>query len=452
MLKILKGKQFLCFFFLLILFFSLSCTSKAGKSQLVSTGGIKVDCDALNIQIIDSTLKPDQTFLLIPQTDTNSFALDQFFYALDKDTNQVIRIGHWGDSQIEGDRLTNLFRKNLQMQFKGNGIGFVPVVDITNPVSYTRVTSDNWMRYTFFQHRLKTSSYGPGGMAFKPMAYTVVLDSASFFKDSLVAKEKLAKNYSSAFVQISILQPYERVTLWYGQTGSPCNVQGFAGGKGFQVTLDGKDDFNEVVLPVAPSTSLLKLVFPLNCPLIYGLSFESKKGIIIDNFGVRGHSGDGWLLLSKSIMNKYVKQKKVRLLILQYGANVVPYLRKNDDIVYMGKMYEKIFAQVRNLFPSISVIFIGPGAMPSRQGGTHPYLGQFNEELKRLALKYRFAYFDTYQYMGGDSGFKSWLQRGLVSRDGHFTDKGREELARTFIDAIMQEYHYYLIRMLHHEE
>ncbi|MCX7697518.1 MAG: hypothetical protein N2Z72_07500 [Bacteroidales bacterium] len=423
------------------------------NDQQISVDDVRIDCKALNVRIIDSSLKSSQTFLIVPPLDSFSLALDSFFYALEHDTDQVIRIGHWGDSQIEGDRLTNSIRKKMQNLFKGKGLGFVPVVDVTNPVSFSRVASDNWMRYTFFQHRLKTSSYGPGGVSFKPMSYTVILDSASFFKDTVSAREKLSKTYTNAYVQINIPQPYDKGTLWYGQASSPCTVHGYAGGKSFQVILQGKEDFNELVLPISPSTTFIKLIFPLNTPLIYGLSFESNKGVIIDNFGVRGHSGDGWLLLSKSIMNKYVKRKQVRLLILQYGANVVPYLRKKEDIVVMGKMYEKIFSHIRSFFPTLPVIFFGPGNMPPRHGlMSHPYLNQFNEELKKLALKYHFAYFDTYQLMGGENSLKPWIEKGLLSKDGHFTDKGREEIAKAFTDAIMHEYHNYLLRLLHHEK
>ncbi len=42
-------------------------------------------------------------------------ALDAFFEALigERDT-QVIHIAHYGDSQIEGDRVTSVIRRNLQ--------------------------------------------------------------------------------------------------------------------------------------------------------------------------------------------------------------------------------------------------------------------------------------------------------------------------------------------------
>ena len=40
------------------------------------------------------------------------------------------RIMHYGDSQIEGDRITGLNRNELQKRFKGNGPGLFPLIPV----------------------------------------------------------------------------------------------------------------------------------------------------------------------------------------------------------------------------------------------------------------------------------------------------------------------------------
>jgi hypothetical protein len=59
-----------------------------------------------------------------------------------------LRIMHYGDSQLEGDRITAYLRNKLQSQFGGTGPGLVAVADIVPSFSIDRVISDNWIRYS----------------------------------------------------------------------------------------------------------------------------------------------------------------------------------------------------------------------------------------------------------------------------------------------------------------
>ncbi|MEZ5067654.1 MAG: hypothetical protein R2847_03850 [Bacteroidia bacterium] len=66
---------------------------------------------------------------------------------------QKIRVAWFGDSMIEGDLVTQDFRKLMQKQFGGNGVGYVPV---TSPVAQFRQTirqtfSDDWTVYNFIK-------------------------------------------------------------------------------------------------------------------------------------------------------------------------------------------------------------------------------------------------------------------------------------------------------------
>jgi hypothetical protein len=64
--------------------------------------------------------------------------LNGFFAALRTSlpSKELIRILHYGDSQVEGDRITSFLRRRLQEEYGGCGIGLVPVVD----GSGTRIT------------------------------------------------------------------------------------------------------------------------------------------------------------------------------------------------------------------------------------------------------------------------------------------------------------------------
>ena len=68
-----------------------------------------------------------------PKGDDSLTYLDPLYAALDGADTTLVRIVHYGDSQIEEDRITNVFRRELQERFGGQGVGIVP--DIT--VEYT---------------------------------------------------------------------------------------------------------------------------------------------------------------------------------------------------------------------------------------------------------------------------------------------------------------------------
>ncbi|MFT6964701.1 MAG: hypothetical protein ACJAWV_004443, partial [Flammeovirgaceae bacterium] len=57
--------------------------------------------------------------------------LDDFFHSLQNEIDtSLIRIVHYGDSQIEGDRITEYLRNRLQKRFGGCGVGMIPPTEI----------------------------------------------------------------------------------------------------------------------------------------------------------------------------------------------------------------------------------------------------------------------------------------------------------------------------------
>lgn len=421
------------------LFFLLTCQSgdtyKQGQKRLLE------NCEEDAQQVLAKDIFDTTVFLSIPKIQQEQHALDAFFTALEK--SAVVRIAHWGDSQIEGGRLTKEIRSYFQKLFGGRGIGFIPMVDITDPVSYRYVSSPNWMRYTFFHHRQQNSLYGPAGVSFQPMPHVVVLDS-SLIKDSVRTE---TVTFTQGEIRFFLVPDYDQAVLWYGPVNHPCEVLLYTkdNQKPERLILDGNKHWNEIILPTLASQIILQ--FPLTCPLIYGLSFESTKGIIIDNFGIRGHSGDGLLLLSKDMLADYVKSKNVSLFILQFGANVTPYLRTKEDVHKAIVMYEKVMTRLQQSFPQVSMLFVGPGDMPVRGTTTsNPMLQVFNQELKNLAMTHSFAYFDVYAFMGGSGSLSDWVRKKLATEDGHFTQQGREVIAHEIVNELMHAYHLFLLR------
>ncbi|MBK7867070.1 MAG: hypothetical protein IPJ75_08820 [Ignavibacteriales bacterium] len=106
-------------------------------------------------------------YLTNPETDGKK-ALDDFFKALKNESeNRIVRVAHYGDSQIEGDRITSFLREFFQKEFGGEGVGYVPVDDITDNVNYFRSTSGNWERFNVFNNSYSSGKYALSGLVFK---------------------------------------------------------------------------------------------------------------------------------------------------------------------------------------------------------------------------------------------------------------------------------------------
>jgi len=79
----------------------------------------------------------------IQVTDKAKPALHRFFDALDNAQNKKVRIMHYGDSQIEADRITSVFRNELQNKFGGYGVGLFSVIDVAPKMSVNISYSEN---------------------------------------------------------------------------------------------------------------------------------------------------------------------------------------------------------------------------------------------------------------------------------------------------------------------
>ncbi len=160
--------------------------------------------DTLKIVKLKKRGKIDSAFLDKPGDSTfnnkinNPEALDGFFEALiqEKD-NALVRVAHYGDSQLEGDRVTVHIRKNLQAKFGGGGLGFVPLDDIASNGSYSRINKGTWTKYNVFNKRLKKNSYyGLSGYVFRFAKGEVIPDSTA----TMVKKDTTLKTKDSVIV------------------------------------------------------------------------------------------------------------------------------------------------------------------------------------------------------------------------------------------------------------
>jgi lysophospholipase L1-like esterase len=383
-------------------------------------------------------------------------ALDDFFNALqnEKDTS-VIRIAHYGDSQLEGDRMSCLMREEFHEKFGGSGVGYVPLKDLA-PVSYSRNSSGNWARYTVFHDKYSNNFYGLSGLVFHFSRSSVFQDgddSTGYVapSDTNAPAESGPYNSASVSVKLSPKLAYNQVSVLYGRSTEQSILNYYNNETGERLRSDTLPATKEVQLHkrvLDQPVLKLRLEFSSgNSPDFYGVYLDALNGVQVDNYAIRGHSGDGLLLIDDAHLARMIKLLNTKLIIFQYGANVVPCVRSDKACQSIEALYYRVFMKFKKAAPDISILVVSSGDMA--RGGTGGYssyewLPKIVQAQKNAALKANCAFFDLFHMMGGSNSILVWASRRLAVNNGHFSASGQEIIANELVDALMVEYNYYL--------
>lgn len=425
--------------------------------------------DTLVIKKMPKRGKVDSAFL-VKGSDTaalrenkiyNPEGLQAFFEALiqEKD-NTLIRVGHYGDSQLEGDRVTQHIRANLQAKFGGSGLGYVPLDDVATNSSYTRTQTGTWTRYNVFNNRIKNGFYGLSGTVYRFAKGEVLPDSIKTgdsagigaYIETGKAGEKKVKYGRNASVTFNLAKwvDYKRVTLMYGRTSEGFILKGYTGGQQlFADSVKPSLGFAKMNLDVPAGAKNFKLEFLCNnSPDIYGLLVDDSTGITVDNYAIRGHSGDGLMKIDDAYLATQADLTNTRLIIFQYGANMIPYLESEKECQYYEDAFYRLFMKFKKAAPKASILVIGNGDMGQHISGeaqSYTYVRCLSDVQKNAALRAGCSFWSLLDAMGGDNSILTWSRKGLSSLDGHLSPSGQKIMANLIFKALMVEYNNYVL-------
>ncbi len=397
------------------------------------------------------------------------YALDKFFDAVVRESSlKTIRISHYGDSQIEGDRVTSQLRNKFHALFGGTGLGFIPLTDLASSISYDRTSTQNWMKYNVFSHKLRRGeNYGISGSAFKFLDFAVeqkVSEKNPISPDTTQAPEdssevpvaKTSRYFESGDVSIQFSSGHSiaKAFLLFGKVKSRLHL--VISGDDSKIIFDGNlfdnqnyrdNELNKLDIPFESVKKKLSIhITGDKSTLFYGLYADGSTGVEIDNYGIRGHSGDGLLLLNDEFTKLQISYLDTRLVIFQYGGNAVPYIHNEQGKDYLMKTYSSVIDKLKRLLPNASFLIVGVGDMAQSSNGeyqSYPGVKIVREGLKELAKKYNCAFFDLYNLMGGENSVLKWNEKGLAAKDGHFSLGGEKIVANEISNAIANEFKLY---------
>ncbi len=370
--------------------------------------------------------------------------LHRFFEKLESASinRSKIHILHYGDSQIEGDRMTAYIRQRLQNQFGGYGPGLIPAVNVYSTITFKQSTSENFMRYTCFGGtKLKSKRYGVMGSAAR---FTPELDSVGMATRTLEEEGWIEISPSqSAYTRA---RDYNNVRMYYNSCLKPCALKVYQNGKLIHedsLKSDGKP--HSVDLSFESTPGKLKYVFTSTVsPTIMGFCTEGDYGIQVSNIGMRGCSGTIFGSMDNNLLRRMYADLNAELFILQFGGNAVPSFRDSASVRSYCNHIRRQIHNLKTLRPSAAVLFIGPSDMSKLKDGifkTYPLLPYCVKLLKKVVVESGCAYWDLFDAMGGENSMPAWVEKGYAGRDYvHFSNRGASIASELFFDSFAAEY------------
>jgi len=376
----------------------------------------------------------------------NISVLTPFFESLESapSNNKLMRILHYGDSQIEGDRISSYIRNQLQKRFGGSGIGLFPAIPpFNNSMSIKLNHSNNWKRYTIkdiksssFKHKrfgplLSFSRYSPFYSNYQDRVY----------KASINIKESpIAFNRASDF---------RRCKIFYGFNRKPFIIKIKEDNEVSDAEMiPATNKLKTMEWSIEPTTDKLSITFEgMHGPDIYGITLDGEKGVALDNIPLRGSSGTDFTKTDQSFFKEMFNKLNVKLIILHFGVNIVPSSRDNYDF-YEKKLYQQL-QFLKSLDEELSIIVMGVSDMSKKTEGhyeSYSNIEKIRDAQKNAAFKANCAFWDTYKAMGGKNSMPSWVfaDPPLARKDfTHFTYKGSVVIAKMFYKALINDYNRY---------
>jgi len=388
------------------------------------------------------TLSKSITRIEYPGNDSS--ILYPLFQALNKlpQSRQLVRIMHYGDSQIEDDRMTSLIRNKLQAKFGGSGVGLVPAAQLY-PYGFSMVqqSSDNWNRYRVYSLADSTISH----KRFGALAAFCTLESGKPAVDTTTLTGWV--RFSQSPYAYDNTRYFRQCRIFYGHNAEPFINEIYLGNQLSDAEIMPVSNRLKVIRWRfdAPVSNLLVQFRCKESPEIYGLALDHFSGVAVDNIPLRGCAGLIFTSIDPQQLRDMYKELNVKLFILQFGGNVVPYIA--DNYRYYEKWFYSQIIRLKELCPGASVLVIGVADMSIKDQAkfvSYPNLENVKAAVKGAAFKAGAAYWDMQKAMGGENSMPAWVnaEPSLASSDYvHFNLRGSKIIAQMFYNAFIYDYH-----------
>jgi len=370
-----------------------------------------------------------------------------FFEELERarEEGKRVHILHYGDSQIEMDRMTGYLRQEWQKRFGGNGPGLLPPVPLAPPSHVTLKQSGNWKRFTAYGYDNGKVEHGRYG----------ILASMGRFAPPSGPDAKLPTDTLEAWIEISgskmaksEARTYTGCTVYFGYQNKPVELSILANDSLVSSTIHVPSTHilrESVRLGRTPDK--LKLVFRgTDSPDVQAILLDHGPGVYVDNIALRGSNGNIFKRIAPVDMRYVMDDLDVGMIILQFGGNSVPYVTSEKQATEYASFFASQIRYLRKLAPDAAFLVIGPSDMSTTIDGVYqswPGLELIRDAMKNAAFKENCGFWDMYEVMGGANSMISWVENDppYAGPDyTHFTPLGARKIAEFLYKSLMKEY------------
>jgi len=392
---------------------------KVEKEELISTKPTVKNYKDQNLPTdFELYKKPDLITRFYKDENINTLShFSEKLHQLKSTGKGKIRIAYFGDSMIEGDLLTQTLRKLLQSEFGGYGVGFLPIqTNVGNFRQTASINGNGWNAANFMTKGAKNMYIS--GFSFNGMGNTTFTD-------------KSLKTASS-------LQKF----LLYGNSNGGNIIF-----NGSNIGLNGNSAVNKQLLASDTLLSVKLKSNVANVPL-YGLSFESENGIILDNFSFRGITGIEFKKIDEDFLKAVQNANDYDLIVMQYGVNLL-WKPDTKDFSFYTKNMNPVLEKFNRAFPKSDILLVSSADRAFNYNGTwQTATGVPNvlETQAKLAFDNHLAFYNLFESMGGENSIVDWASQNppLANKDYiHPNAKGTDVLAKKIYDALMKDYKKY---------
>lgn len=333
------------------------------------------------------------------------FALRGFFRRLERAKSRRVEVYHWGDSQIEGDRITGLLRDSWQQRFGGRGPGWV----LPNTPAQTSATLET-QRGTM----IRKAGFGPGktqdAMRLPFFAVNTALDTVRW---NVQGATKFSESLGAwTLSEVWLIDSAHHATLWAEVDSYPEPVAVHGNAQGWQ-----------------HPGQRTPLRFAFANLSTSGVFLGSELGVLVHNLPMRGASGTLFDNVAQVHWDALRLAHPPSLIVLQYGGNAVPGVGSTAEARTYARHMATNIRFLRSQFPGVPVVFVGPSDMGTSES-TYPGLPWVIGALKEAVWEAGALYWDVQAVMGGPGSMSLWVEQGWASDDHvHFTRRGAREIA-----------------------
>lgn len=377
---------------------------------------------------------PDRIFL--PDDDYRFF--DPVFRQMEQADDHLVRVVHYGDSQIELDRISQDLRQALQERFGGSGTGLFPALGNVPSASISKAANGGFTQYTMYGD---STTQRAGHNRYGILAQVVQLTGGGTVT-LRGSRNKTAREGVKTFENVSVL---------YGK-GENLMVKAVSDtSRPKPVVQKGENGTTLITWHFGRPVEKATLTFQGNAE-IYGISADGDAGVAVDNVPLRGCSGTIFTRINKPLMADSFSLTDTRLIILQFGGNMMPMVRGAKQIEPYQEQIARQIAYFHEVAPQAKILFVGPSDMGKSVNGrvvTWPHLPELVDSLKATALRNDAAYWDLYRMMGGENSMAQWVRHSppYAGPDYiHFTPAGAQKVGDALSRSFLTYYDFYTLR------